>query len=121
MLPCAYAIESLLVDVSHRCCLVLMLQGWQHSRPGSTCRCVPAIHLMLSNNLITTQHTLNTCWLQAEDVQAWPGLPEGLRMEALSPQSWLCEAPRRLVVPQRMPGAPRIWTLPRAKLVPGPI
>lgn len=56
--------------------------------------------------------------VQAEDVEAWPGLPAGLKMEVGSPFTWLCQAPRRLVVPQRMPGAPKIWTLPRAKLDP---
>lgn len=49
---------------------------------------------------------------------AWPGLPAGLQMEVGSPFAWLCQAPQRLVVPQRMPGAPRIWTLPKAKLDP---
>ena len=56
--------------------------------------------------------------VQAEGVAAWPGLPAGLQMEVGSPFAWLCQAPQRLVVPQRMPGAPRIWTLPKAKLDP---
>jgi len=58
------------------------------------------------------------CVSQAEDVEAWDGLPASLQMEVASPQAWLCEAPRRLVVSQRMSGAPKIWTLPRAKLDP---
>ena len=56
--------------------------------------------------------------MQAEDVAAWPGLPAGLQMEVGSPFAWLCQAPQRLVVPQRLPGAPRIWTLPKSKLDP---
>lgn len=58
------------------------------------------------------------CVSQAEAVEAWDGLPASLQMEVASPQAWLCEAPRRLVVSQRMSGAPKIWTLPRAKLDP---
>lgn len=51
-------------------------------------------------------------------MEAWPQLPAGVKMEVRSPLAWLCDAPRRLVVPQRMLGGPKIWTLPRAKLDP---
>ena len=40
----------------------------------------------------------------------------GAPQEALSPVCWLCEAPQRLVVPQKMPGQRRIWRLPSKKL-----
>lgn len=34
----------------------------------------------------------------------------------MSPYCWLCEAPKRLVVPQKMPGQPKVWRLPTKKM-----
>ena len=34
----------------------------------------------------------------------------------MSPHCWLCEAPKRLVVPQKMPGQPKISRLPTKKM-----
>jgi hypothetical protein len=50
---------------------------------------------------------------QAEQVEAWEGLPASLKMEVGSPYAFLCEQPRRLVVPQPMRGHPSIWDLPK--------
>eukprot|EP00884_Botryococcus_braunii_P018767 jgi/Botrbrau1/5574/Bobra.97_2s0005.1 len=52
--------------------------------------------------------------LKAEQVEAWKDLPESLKMEVGSPYAFLCEKPRRLVVPQAMRGHPSIWELPKA-------
>lgn len=51
--------------------------------------------------------------VQAEQVEAWEDLPESLKMEVGSPYAFLCEKPRRLVVPQQMRGHPNIWDLPK--------
>ncbi|GIL88707.1 hypothetical protein Vretimale_17285 [Volvox reticuliferus] len=49
-------------------------------------------------------------------LERWPGLPESCRLEASSPFSFLCQNPKRLVVPQQLKGQQRIWQLPRATL-----
>lgn len=49
--------------------------------------------------------------LQAEQVEAWEGLPGGLIAEVGSPYCFLCQAPQRLVVPQQMRGFPKIFQL----------
>ncbi|KXZ52618.1 hypothetical protein GPECTOR_9g663 [Gonium pectorale] len=47
-------------------------------------------------------------------LEEWPGLPASLRLEATSPFCFLCEKPRRLVVPQQLKGDHKLWQLPRA-------
>jgi hypothetical protein len=49
--------------------------------------------------------------LAAEQVEAWEALPPGLRSEVGSPHCFLCQAPQRLVVPQRVRGWPKLWPL----------
>jgi hypothetical protein len=49
--------------------------------------------------------------LQAEEVAAWPGLPEGLKAEVGSQQAFLCERPRVLRAPLSMRGWPKMWAL----------
>ncbi|KAG2488322.1 hypothetical protein HYH03_013172 [Edaphochlamys debaryana] len=52
--------------------------------------------------------------LPSAAVEGWPGLPESLKMEAGSPFCFLCQAPKRLVVPQQLPGQHKLWQLPRS-------
>jgi len=54
--------------------------------------------------------------VKAEHVLSSANLPESLKMEAQSPEAWLCENPKRLAVPQKMRGHPYIWELPRKEL-----
>ncbi|KAG2441712.1 hypothetical protein HXX76_003328 [Chlamydomonas incerta] len=49
-------------------------------------------------------------------VEQWPGLPHSCRMEAASPFCFLCENPKRLVVPQPLKGEHKLWQLPKAVL-----
>ncbi|KAG2451844.1 hypothetical protein HYH02_003620 [Chlamydomonas schloesseri] len=49
-------------------------------------------------------------------VEHWPGLPDSCRMEATSPFCFLCENPKRLVVPQPLKGEHKLWQLPKAML-----
>ncbi|GLI66591.1 hypothetical protein VaNZ11_010511 [Volvox africanus] len=54
--------------------------------------------------------------LPASTLERWPGLPESCRLEASAPFCFLCQNPKRLVVPQQLKGQQRIWQLPRAIL-----
>ena len=51
---------------------------------------------------------------QAAELQAAEGLPEGLAQETESDFCFLCERPRRLIVPQQVKGQHKIWPLPAA-------
>lgn len=51
---------------------------------------------------------------QASELQSADGLPEGLARETESDFCFLCERPRRLVVPQQIKGQHKIWPLPAA-------
>ena len=52
------------------------------------------------------------CMLQANDMEAWQTLPDTIKQEIGSPYCFLCENPKRLVVPQQMRGHPKLWQLP---------
>ncbi|KAK9903225.1 hypothetical protein WJX75_000094 [Coccomyxa subellipsoidea] len=52
--------------------------------------------------------------LSAAELQAAEGLPEGLAQETESDFCFLCERPRRLIVPQQVKGQHKIWPLPAA-------
>ncbi|PSC68487.1 activating signal cointegrator 1-like isoform B [Micractinium conductrix] len=52
----------------------------------------------------------------AEKVEAWDGLPEGLKAEVGSPHCFLCQRAQRLVVPQQLRGLPKVYPLEK-KLV----
>lgn len=54
---------------------------------------------------------LDLLCLQAEQVEGWEALPEGLKSEVGSPYCFLCQTPQRLVVPQQMRGWPKIFQL----------
>ncbi len=45
-------------------------------------------------------------------MESWQILPETLKQEIGSPYCFLCENPKRLVVPQQMRGYPKLWQLP---------
>ena len=51
---------------------------------------------------------------QAAELQAAEGLPGGLAQETESEFCFLCEHPRRLIVPQQVKGQHKIWPLPAA-------
>ncbi len=46
---------------------------------------------------------------QAEEIEAWDGLPPSIKEEVGSPYAFLCENARYLVVPQAMRGHPKLW------------
>ena len=78
----------------------------------------PAEHCLSLHNakpspaaMLVLSHQISCVPTQADDVLGWGGLPESLKMEALSPFCFLCEAPRRLVMPQAMRGHPKLWDL----------
>lgn len=48
----------------------------------------------------------------ADDMESWHTLPETLKQEIGSPYCFLCENPKRLVIPQQMRGHPKLWLLP---------
>lgn len=48
----------------------------------------------------------------ADTVESWQGLSSTLKQEIGSPYCFLCENPRRLVIPQQMRGYPKLWQLP---------
>lgn len=48
----------------------------------------------------------------ANDMEAWKTLPDTIKQEIGSPYCFLCENPKRLVVPQQMRGHPKLWQLP---------
>lgn len=50
--------------------------------------------------------------MQAEQVEAWPELPESVKLEVGSPHAYLCEDAMIMTVPMRMRGWPRLWPLP---------
>ncbi|KAK9809140.1 hypothetical protein WJX72_010006 [[Myrmecia] bisecta] len=50
--------------------------------------------------------------LMAEQVEAWSGLPESIKMEIGSPYCYLCEVPRKVPVHQSMRGWPKMWNIP---------
>ena len=50
--------------------------------------------------------------VQASAVEAWGALPDTIKQEVGSPYCFLCENPKRLVVPQQMRGYPKLWQLP---------
>lgn len=50
----------------------------------------------------------------AEIMENWPALPDTIKQEIGSPFCFLCENPKRLVVPQQMRGHPKLWQLPGA-------
>lgn len=52
--------------------------------------------------------------VQAEVMENWPALPDTVKQEIGSPFCFLCENPKRLVVPQQMRGYPKLWQLPNA-------
>jgi hypothetical protein len=54
------------------------------------------------------------CPRQAKELRAKEGVPEGLKQETESAFCFLCEQPRRLVVPQQIKGQHKIWPLPAA-------
>ena len=47
--------------------------------------------------------------MQAEEIEAWDGLPASIKEEVGSPYGFLCENPKYLVVPQAMRGHPKLW------------
>ncbi|KAK9867937.1 hypothetical protein WJX84_006120 [Apatococcus fuscideae] len=47
--------------------------------------------------------------VQAEEIEAWEGLPASIKEEVGSPYGFLCENARYLVVPQAMRGHPKLW------------
>lgn len=47
--------------------------------------------------------------VQAEEIEAWAGLPASVKEEIGSPYGFLCENARYLVVPQAMRGHPKLW------------
>ncbi|GFR49797.1 hypothetical protein Agub_g11735 [Astrephomene gubernaculifera] len=49
-------------------------------------------------------------------VEEWPGLPESCRLEVGAPFCFLCQNPKRLVVPQPLKGQHKLWQIPRATL-----
>lgn len=49
---------------------------------------------------------------QADDMESWQTLPDTIKQEIGSPFCFLCENPKRLVVPQQMRGYPKLWQLP---------
>ena len=51
---------------------------------------------------------------QAEELQAAPGVPKGVHLEVLANYCFLCERPRRLLLPQPIRGQRQIWRLPAA-------
>ncbi|GMH43356.1 hypothetical protein BSKO_11278 [Bryopsis sp. KO-2023] len=51
--------------------------------------------------------------MKAEEVKNWDGLAETLKLEVLCPMCFLCENPRKLVLPQKMRGYQGIWNLPK--------
>ncbi|DBB16891.1 TPA: hypothetical protein ACH3X3_015127 [Trebouxia sp. C0006] len=48
----------------------------------------------------------------ADDMESWQTLPDSIKQEIGSPFCFLCENPKRLVVPQQMRGHPKLWQLP---------
>ncbi|KAL3138475.1 hypothetical protein ABBQ32_006266 [Trebouxia sp. C0010 RCD-2024] len=50
--------------------------------------------------------------LPASAVEAWQALPDTIKQEVGSPYCFLCENPKRLIVPQQMRGYPKLWQLP---------
>ena len=50
--------------------------------------------------------------IQADTVESWQELPFRLKQEIGSPYCFLCENPKRLVIPQQMRGYPKLWQLP---------
>ena len=50
--------------------------------------------------------------VQASDMEAWKALPNTIKQEIGSPFCFLCENPKRLIVPQQMRGYPKLWQLP---------
>ena len=57
---------------------------------------------------------VHACCAQAEEMESWPALPDTVKQEIGSPYCFLCENPKRLVVPQQMRGNPKLWQLPSA-------
>lgn len=51
---------------------------------------------------------------QAVELRGLPGLLGGLKLESESECCFLCERPRRLVVPQQVKGQHKIWPLSAA-------
>lgn len=45
-------------------------------------------------------------------MESWAALPDTMKQEIGSPFCFLCENPKRLVVPQQMRGYPKLWALP---------
>ena len=45
-------------------------------------------------------------------MEAWKTLPDTIKQEIGSPFCFLCENPKRLVIPQQMRGYPKLWQLP---------
>ena len=69
----------------------------------NTLKCQHADQLWQLHKLIT---------FQATDMEAWGALPDTIKQEIGSPFCFLCEKPKRLVVPQQMRGYPKLWQLP---------
>ncbi|XP_021640610.2 uncharacterized protein LOC110635531 isoform X2 [Hevea brasiliensis] len=51
--------------------------------------------------------------IKCEELVCWEGLPEGVKLEGQTDFCWLCEEPRKLVVPIEMRGYQRIYNLER--------
>lgn len=66
----------------------------------------------LLGNIIKQQVSFMPLAIQANDMEAWKTLPDTIKQEIGSPYCFLCENPKRLVVPQQMRGHPKLWQLP---------
>ncbi|XP_030534822.1 uncharacterized protein LOC115743940 isoform X1 [Rhodamnia argentea] len=49
--------------------------------------------------------------VRGEELARWDGVPEGVRLEALTDFCWLCEQPQKLVIPFEMRGYQKIYNL----------
>ncbi|KAI6692719.1 hypothetical protein NL676_020429 [Syzygium grande] len=49
--------------------------------------------------------------VRGEELASWDGVPEGVRLEALTDYCWLCEQPQKLVIPFEMRGYQKIYNL----------
>ena len=58
--------------------------------------------------VLSVIHDCASC-VQAEEIEAWEGLPASIKEEVGSPYGFLCENARYLVVPQAMRGHPKLW------------
>ena len=73
-----------------------------------------AHYILCSSGTLSQPLMQMPSFIQADVLESWAALPESIKQEIGSPYGFLCQNPKRLIVPQQMRGYPKLWQLAAA-------